>query len=340
MEHRVEREKELEVRGERIQKNMKALADGMERMVKRMKEFLAACDIKLQPSHAEDPSCPEVIRTEEQPTKETLPSPFENLPERAELQPTVQKKDQTPPSRQTPPLKINPSVHPLPKPTAPPRITPAKPPLPKPTVPPQITPAEPSLPKTTAPPPYNDSQPTYTQKKTQKPIPTVAETQHSHQPCLFSGARGKKRRACDWSRRRKRKRYKPSFVVGRRDTTKIRGELAEFLGLGVKRSNRGKKDPGLGKRGPKKKRQVRRDNVRGFKVPEIRRLARKRLREQTGPWLRSPFTGRRQGTGLGRMGSEPENPTKCSSLQMAFPVTGGHPAVPQTVIMQRAAIPA
>jgi len=85
---------------------------------------------------------------------------------------------------------------------------------------------------------------------------------------------------------------------------------------------------------------VRRDNVRGFKVPEIRRLARKRLREQTGPWLRSPFTGRRQGTGLGRMGSEPENPTKCSSLQMAFPVTGGHPAVPQTVIMQRAAIPA
>jgi hypothetical protein len=48
-------------------------------------------------------------------------------------------------------------------------------------------------------------------------------------------------------------------------------------------SGRGKKDPGLGKRGPKKKRQVRWDNVRGFKVLEIWRSARKRLGEQTGP---------------------------------------------------------
>jgi hypothetical protein len=113
-----------EPRFDMAEKDMKALADRMERMVKRM-EFLAACGIKLHPSHAEDPSCPEVIRTEEQPTKETSPSPLENLPE---LQPTketptpppskdpetitVQKKDQPPPSPQTPPPN-NPSAQPL-----------------------------------------------------------------------------------------------------------------------------------------------------------------------------------------------------------------------------------
>jgi hypothetical protein len=70
----------MEQRLERIQKKVKALTDGMERMVKRMEEFMVACDIKLQPSHAEDPSCPEVIRIEEQPTKETLPSPLANPP--------------------------------------------------------------------------------------------------------------------------------------------------------------------------------------------------------------------------------------------------------------------
>jgi len=46
------------------EKDTKALADRMERMVKRMEELLAAYGIKLQPSHAEDPSCLEVIRTE------------------------------------------------------------------------------------------------------------------------------------------------------------------------------------------------------------------------------------------------------------------------------------
>jgi hypothetical protein len=51
------------------EKDMKALADRTERMVKRMEELLAAFGIKLQPSHAEDPSCPEVTRAEEQPTK-------------------------------------------------------------------------------------------------------------------------------------------------------------------------------------------------------------------------------------------------------------------------------
>jgi hypothetical protein len=110
----------------------------------------------------------------------------------------------------------------------------------------------------------------------------------------------------DWSRRRKRARFKTRHFLGRRKPLAV----PKF---GMNGSGRGKKDPGLGKRGPKKKRQERRDNVRGFKVLEIRRLARKRLGEQTGPWLRSPFTGWRQGTGLGRMGSEPENPTKCGS---------------------------
>jgi hypothetical protein len=110
----------------------------------------------------------------------------------------------------------------------------------------------------------------------------------------------------DWSRRRKRARFKTRHFLARRKPLAV----SKF---GVNGSGRGKKDPGLGKRGPKKKRQVRRDNVRGFKVPEIQRLARKRLGEQTGPWLRSPFTGRRQGTRFGRMGSEPENPTKCGS---------------------------
>jgi len=64
--------------------------------------------------------------------------------------------------------------------------------------------------------------------------------------------------------------------------------------FGVNRSGRGKKDPGLGKRGPKKKRQVLRDNVRGFKVPKIRHSTRKRLGEQTEPCLIPPFPGRRQ----------------------------------------------
>jgi hypothetical protein len=63
------------------EKDIKELADRTERMVKRMEELLAAFGIKLQPSHAEDPSSPEVNRAEEQPTKETSPSPLENLPE-------------------------------------------------------------------------------------------------------------------------------------------------------------------------------------------------------------------------------------------------------------------
>jgi hypothetical protein len=63
---------------------------------------------------------------------------------------------------------------------------------------------------------------------------------------LLLGARGKKRRACDWFRRRKRARYKPSCVADRRNATKIKGELAEFLALGVKVSGRGKEDQGFG----------------------------------------------------------------------------------------------
>jgi hypothetical protein len=110
----------------------------------------------------------------------------------------------------------------------------------------------------------------------------------------------------NWSKRWKRARFKTRHFLARRKPLVV----SKF---GVNGSGRGKKDLGLGKRGPKKKRQVRQDNVRGFKVPKIRRSVRKRLGEQTGLWLRSPFTGRRQGTELGRMGSEPEDPTKCGS---------------------------
>jgi hypothetical protein len=85
----------------------------------------------------------------------------------------------------------------------------------------------------------------------------------------------------------KRARFKTRHFLARRKPLAV----SKF---GVNGSGRGKKDPGLGKRGPKKKRQVRRDNVRGFKVPKIRSSARKRLGEQTGPWLRSSFPSRRQ----------------------------------------------
>jgi hypothetical protein len=73
----------------------------------------------------------------------------------------------------------------------------------------------------------------------------------------------------------------------------------------VNGSGRGKKDTGLGIRGPKKTRQVRRYNVRGFKVLVIRRSARKRLGEQTRPWLRQPYPGRRQDPAAGTMEGGP-----------------------------------
>jgi hypothetical protein len=86
----------------------------------------------------------------------------------------------------------------------------------------------------------------------------------------------------NWSRRRKRARFKTRHFLARRKPLAV----SKF---GVNGSGRGKKDPGLGKRGQKKKRQGRRDNVWGFKVSEIRRSVRKRLEEQTEPWLRSSF---------------------------------------------------
>jgi len=110
----------------------------------------------------------------------------------------------------------------------------------------------------------------------------------------------------DWSRRRKRARFKTRHFLARRKPLAV----SKF---GVNGSGRGKKDLGLGKRGPKKKRQVRRDNVRRFKVPEMRRSAKKRLGEKTKPWLKVAGTGRRQGTGLRRMGSDPEDPTERGS---------------------------
>jgi hypothetical protein len=85
--------------------------------------------------------------------------------------------------------------------------------------------------------------------------------------------------------------------------------------FGINGSGRGKKDTGLGKRGPKKKRQVRRPNIRDFKlkVSAIQCSARKGLGKKTGPWLRVAGIGQWQGIGLGRMGSDPEDPTKSSS---------------------------
>jgi hypothetical protein len=273
---------------------------------------LAAYGIKLQPSHAEDPSCPEVIRTEEQPTKETSPPPLKNLPE---LQPTkeiptpppskdpetitVQKKDQPPPSPQTPPpnnplaqtlslTKIpakaqkNDTSWPTPEaqpPSSPPKILPSSPTnksihhpqcqSPKPQSPASLstsssTPHHPYL-KTT------HCQPHTKRTKPKKPPPQL-------KPYPFH---------TDWSKRRKWAMFKTRHFLARRKPLAV----SKF---GVNRSGRGKKDPGLGKRGPKKKRQVLRDNVRGFKVPEIWHSTRKRLGEQTEPCLSSPFPGRRQ----------------------------------------------
>jgi hypothetical protein len=107
----------------------------------------------------------------------------------------------------------------------------------------------------------------------------------------------------DWSRRRKRARFKTRHFLARRKPLAV----SKF---GLNRSGRGKKDPGLGKRGPKKKRQVRRNNVWGFKVPAIQRSERKRLGEQTGQWLRSLFPGRRQNLEAGTMeGGPTERPS-------------------------------
>jgi hypothetical protein len=54
-----------------------------ERFTKRMEKMMAGLAIKLQPFRAKDPSCLEVTRAEEQPTKETppSPSPLENHPQ-------------------------------------------------------------------------------------------------------------------------------------------------------------------------------------------------------------------------------------------------------------------
>jgi hypothetical protein len=107
----------------------------------------------------------------------------------------------------------------------------------------------------------------------------------------------------DWSRKRKRARLKSSNFMKRRKP------------LAVFEFGRGKKDTGWDKRGPKKKRQVRRANNRGFKfkVSAIRCSARKRLGKETRSWVRVAGTGQRQGAGLGRMGSDPEGPTERGS---------------------------
>jgi hypothetical protein len=171
---------------------------------------------------------------------------------------------------------------------------------------------KPSPPKT---PPKNPSKPASHDANPHNHFFGLCRNTPSLGVALLSGARGKKRRACDWFRRRKRARYKPSCVAERRNATKIKGELAEFLALGVKVSGRGKKDTGWDKGGPKKKRQVRRANNRGFKfkVSAIRSSARKRLGKETRSWLRVAGTGQRQGAGLGRMGSDPEDPMERGS---------------------------
>jgi hypothetical protein len=102
-----------------------------ERLTKRMEEMMAAFAIKLQPSLAEDPSCPEVTRAEEQPAKETppSPSPLENLP----LQQPTKETPTPPPSKNPEPITAQKKDHPPPSPQTPPRINPSAqtPPLPK-----------------------------------------------------------------------------------------------------------------------------------------------------------------------------------------------------------------
>jgi hypothetical protein len=111
---------------------------------------------------------------------------------------------------------------------------------------------------------------------------------------LFSGARGKNRRACDWFGRKKRARYKPSNFVDR-------NEFLTVSDLGVKVSGRGEGDKGSGKGGPKRLRKVLRSNTRGSTKLVIWRLAARKLREQIetqiGPWPRVSSLVRRQETG-------------------------------------------
>jgi hypothetical protein len=79
-------------------------------------------------------------------------------------------------------------------------------------------------------------------------------------------------------------------------------------------SGRGKEDQGSGKGGPKRLRKgLRRNTRRSLKPANRRWVARRRLGEKIGPWLKVAGTGRRQGTGLGRMGSDPGDQTERGS---------------------------
>jgi hypothetical protein len=185
-----------------------------------------------------------------------------------------------------------------PTPPSPPKIPPSSP-IDKPRNQPQCQPPKPQSPATIFPisstqhSPYLKTihrQPQTKRTKPKKPPPPL-------KPNLFH---------TDWSRRRKWARFKSRNFIERRKPLVV----FEF---GVNGSGHGKKDTGLGKIGQKKTRQVRRDNVQGFKVPAIRHSARNRLEEKTGSWLRVAGIGRQQGTGLGRMGSDPKDPMKRGS---------------------------
>jgi hypothetical protein len=87
-------------------------------------------------------------------------------------------------------------------------------------------------------------------------------------------------------------------------------------------SGRGTGGKGLGKGGLKRQRKVLRDNIRGFTNPAIRRLARKRLEEQTGmqfgSWPRVSSPSRRQETRSKRMGGGPTVSTEQDSPPSEF----------------------
>jgi len=190
-------------------------------------------------------------------------------------------------------------------------------------------------------PPKNKTKPTNPDANPHSRFFRLCRNTTSLDVALFSGAKGKKRRDCDCFRRRKRARHKPSCVADRRNATKIKGVLAEFLALGVKVSGRGKEDQGSGKGGPKRLRQGLRGNTRrSMKPANWRWVARRRLGEptQTGPWPSASSPGRRLETGAERIGEAPTARASQGSPPDDFSGHQRHPNVPPTVVTQGTAI--
>jgi hypothetical protein len=317
-----------------------------ERLIKRMEEMMAAHYIQFQQPRAKDPShytsssqvislspSPIENRPGKQPIKETPPSPtpLENLPE---TQPT--KENPTPPPYNDPQPTTTQKTTPITIPTIAepqashqPHLFAAPPPNTRNII--NTHTASPTWIKSSPPkiPPKNPSKPTNHDANPHSHFFGLCRNTPSLDVALLSGARGKKRRAYDWFRRRKRARYKPSCVAGGRNATKIKGELAEFLALGVTVSGRGKEDQGSGKGGPKRLRKgLRRNTRRSLKPANRRWVARQRLGEptETGPWPRASSPGRRQRTGAGKMGGAPTVPTAQGSSPGDF---SGHQRPPR-----------